>query len=312
MPLNFFPPPLSALYRWSCPSLTAVDVRPAAEIAAYRAFSTTICAEIEQMNPGAPPCAPGVTPSTTPYDVESTSPGKFATGERPSKGLDGGRGLTTDPSTDNVEILGSRTAPNPRTLPERGRSTTIADGQTTQHSPGVAERDGYVHGGGDSGDASTGSTFLTDGRRADSSVAREGDAYKCQQKAHVSGKGSKSASGYAVPDDCFAGVAVESSIAAPSTDRGVVEDRHGDHDDTNGGDRSTFSDSVGQRERQATSDTNSAAADAIAGKSAMEGGGVVGIEVGGEARRGLGRLWDRGLSPPDSFDKQRVAPTSAR
>lgn len=42
-------------YRWSCPSLTAADVKPAADIEAYRVFSGNVRAEVEET---APVCSP--------------------------------------------------------------------------------------------------------------------------------------------------------------------------------------------------------------------------------------------------------------
>lgn len=305
-PLSCHPPLFYVCTRrWSCPSLTAADVRPAAEIAAYRAFSTNVCAEIEQqMNLGAPPCSPGVASSTPPYDVESITRGGIAAGERKYEGLDGGVGLAADTPTSNAESVGSRKAPHPRVFPEQGRPTPIDDGQTADSPKRAIERDRYGDDGGDSADASVGSTFLTDGRRRGSHdcvdcVDCGDDVDRRQQKKQTSGPGSNSTSGY----------------GAPSANRRVVGDggnnAGGDYDTKDGG-RQKLGDGGGQQDRATRFDINSAVSDAIAGESATEGGGIVGVKVGGGARKGPGRLWDRGRSPSDSSDKQRMTLTSAR
>lgn len=284
--------------------MTASDVRPAAEIAAYRAFSTNVCAEIEeQLNPGAPPCSPSAAPPTPPHGVESTTRSGIAAGDRKYEGLGGGRGLAVDTPASHTESVGSRKAPPPRGFPEQGRPTPIADGRTAEHPRCISERDRYGgDDGGDSGDASSvGSTFLTDGRRRG---GRDGvdDVDKRQQKrSQTSGTGSNSTSGL---------------HGAPSTARRVVEDGDsnagGDYD-AKGSSGKKLADGDGQRDTATKKgDTDSAASDTLAGESVTEGGGTVGVEVGGGARRGPGRLWDRGRSPSDSFGKQRMALTSAR
>lgn len=279
---------------------------------AYRAFSTKICAEIkEQTNPGETPCTPAVAPSTPPNELEFTAP---ATGERKHEGLDGGTGWATDPSTMNAEGLTSRKASPSPLLPEEGRPTSVADDQTTERPPGVIERDGCGHHGGDSGDANTGSTFLTDVRRAGGGAGVD-DVEKCQQKKPITERGIKSTSRHGEPDDHFIAATVDGLSAAPFTNRRVVKGGNnipGSDKDSKGGGWQWLIDGGRQRERATKGGLNSAACDAKVGESPMEGSAIVGIEAGGGTRRGPGRLWDRGRSPSDSFDKQRVTLTSAR
>lgn len=55
------PPPK----RWSCPSLTAAEVKSVAEMEAYRLFSETICTELEDTATGSSACPPPPTAART-------------------------------------------------------------------------------------------------------------------------------------------------------------------------------------------------------------------------------------------------------
>ncbi|CBJ32837.1 conserved unknown protein [Ectocarpus siliculosus] len=124
---------------------------------------------------------------------------------------------------------------------------------------------------------------------------------------------------YCAPDDRFTGVVAAPLAAAPSTQLGAVTTKKnlagggksgmGDRDwqkliDVNAAD-------LGFRKPSAT-ELGSTAAKPARGELAADEAGIVGHSGEGEARRGPGSLWDRGQSPSDSFDKQRMTLTSAR
>ncbi|CAN0454719.1 unnamed protein product, partial [Ectocarpus sp. 8 AP-2014] len=124
---------------------------------------------------------------------------------------------------------------------------------------------------------------------------------------------------YCAPDDRFTGVVAAPVAAAPSTQLGAVTTKK----NLAGGGKSGMGDrdcqklidgnaaDLGFRKPSAT-ELGSTAAKPARGEPAADKAGIVGHSGEGPARTGSGSLWDRGQSPSDSFDKQRMTLTSAR
>eukprot|EP00903_Cladosiphon_okamuranus_P013127 g12243.t1 len=260
---------------WSCPSLNAADVRPAAEIAAYRLFSKSICAEVEeQMNPGSPTCVPAVTP---PIPTHRMEPANLASVGEYQK--DPVAQLSRDRSADlglSIESL----SPTP-----------TVEGKTTGHPPDIAgERDS-------SHTLSTSSTFLT--------AVQQPGVDRNQQKELVSWRESDGTGGHGAPDDHPTRAATQPAAAEYGSNNA---DGHGAMISSTA---STLN-AVGERGcKHAKSGGDSARPKEARRETATEGEpSHVGVENG--ARGGSGLLWDGGRAPSDSFDKQRATLASAR
>ncbi|CAM9149637.1 unnamed protein product, partial [Ectocarpus sp. 13 AM-2016] len=269
---------------WSCPSLTAADVRHATEIAAYRAFSKKICTEFEDQVIASSPFTPAAPSSGEP------TPGGVAGENIPAASQSAARTAGRGPShvASLVEVT------------EQGLPPSIADHQNAG-----------------------GTTFLTavqhepEGGAAD--LGRHGDTGNQDTFCPGRGNHGRVHKTYCAPDDRFAGEFAGPVAAAPSTQLRAVTSKK----NLAGGGKSGMEDrdwqklidgnaaDLGFREPAAT-ELGSTAAKPTRGEPAAAKADIVGHSVEGAARRGSDSLWDRVQYLSDSFDKQRMTLTSAR
>lgn len=168
-----------------------------------------------------------------------------------------------------------------------------------------------------------GTTFLTavqhepEGGAAD--LGRHGDTGNQDSLFPGRGNHGRVHVAHCAPDDRFAGVVAAPVAAAPSTQLGAVTTKK----NLAGGGKSGMEDRDWQKlivgnaadlgfRKPAATELGSTAAKPTRGEPAADKAGTVGHSVEGAARRGSDSLWDRGQSPSDSFDKQRMTLTSAR
>lgn len=264
--------------------MNAADVRPAAEIAAYRLFSKNICAEVEeQMDPGPQTCVPAVTPPTSTHAVE---PANLA-----SVGGHQKRNDAEEKKGPAAQLLSRRCSADLGLSTESISTTPTVEGQTTGHPPDVAgERDSPPN-------RSTSSTFLT--------AVQQPDVDKNQQEELVLRRESDGTGGHGAPDDRHARAATQPAAA---------EHENSNADGGNALDSSTAQtlNAVGARgSKRAKSGDDSVRPKKTRSEMATEGvTSHVGVESG--ARGGPGCLWDGNRAASDSFDKQRATLTSAR
>lgn len=243
--------------RWSCPSLNAVDVRPPAEIMAYRAFSENVCAEFD-VDPTDASCLPGATIPTTPTC-------SIGGGTKLHKAVRVMGALEAMRSEATAGDLGPNNAAFKPYKHEQGQAHTAADDQTREHAAGTDVRRAGGLGGDDypagSSDGGTVSTFLT----------------------AVGGSS----------------LATQASIVEPV--KGIAD----------------APDNRGQLRKRGTDVMTNAEVTPAAFETAVGNGetvraGATGSSIEGARQTGLGRLWERGRYPSDSFDEQRTNLTSAR
>lgn len=235
-----------------------MDVRPPAEIRAYRAISENICAEFDVAQIGAP-CLPA--------PVLSTTPGSIGGGKRSQRAVRVAGGLEAIRSGDTAvgDSARNNAAPLPTEHDQEG-APTAADSQTVGHAAGAdswqGEGDGGDEGTAGSSDGGMGSTFVT---------------------------------------------AVGGSGLMEQTS--VTENAKSIADGGDGCDR-RLKGSEGRA--NVATNVESAELEKAGDGTERDAAGVPGNSADGVRRKGLWRLWERGRSPPDSFDQQRAHLTSAR
>lgn len=129
--------------RWSCPSLTAADVRSATEIAAYRALSERVCAEIEEQTSQGPlSCLP----------IVGSAHREPVGGKTKRQDLHGGGGRAADLPIDNTAMARQSIPPRTLGVSQQERHLTGGDFERGGHGRDAIALDN---------DLRTGSTFLT-------------------------------------------------------------------------------------------------------------------------------------------------------
>ncbi len=248
-------------------------MRSATEIAAYRALSESVCAEIEdQESLGQPPCVP---------TVGSAYSGPVS-GKTKRQDLHGSGGLAADLSIDNTAVAGQRNPP--RTLgvvrQERHPTGGVIDNRGHDHDAGVSD-DGLR----------TGTTFLT---------AVQQPEGQHLQRIPIPAGGTKNSAGHDTP-----------TISQPAVVEygATTTDSDGE---TQSATRETLSDLSGPRNTSTKTRNFPAEPIAPGSDSRVVRSGGNGIAADRRSRRGPERLWDQGQSPSGSLDKHRVTITSAR
>ena len=168
---------------------------------------------------------------------------------------------------------------------ELSRGRSAVEYQSTGHPSAVAGERGGSPG------RSMGGTFLT--------AVQQPDVDKNRQRGLVSRRERDNTGGHGAPDDRPARVTTQLAVA--EDDSSIATDS-----------AAQTLHAVGSRGNKHARLGDDSAWPNRAGSEAATEGEKCRVGVEGGVRKGLGRLWDGDRAPSDSFDKQRVTPTSAR